>query len=487
MKKVLMSIMTCLVIANLTFGQSLVNVEKDKTLYLGENLIDTCSVSFNQLSWSYEDACIYRYDDTDKSPFVFMINTQAGKDYYFYVNQDEGTLTNAFHVGIGNGKPTDPYNLTTKMAVLIRADGGHLKIYPISGKSFKLSVIRFSEISDTITTDRVILPQNSVSIGVPQSSVGGKWNVAIGDTTTMANNLNATRSIAIGHNSLTNLESGIQNIGIGTFSLYELQYGERNIGFGPDALYRTKNAFDNVAIGRGVLANEAYSEKDITLERNTAIGNFAILNNTESTHDAVAIGYMANRDGGNESVSIGNYAGRNGGDRNISIGFNAGVLNKSNDNVIIGYRALRGDDAQGEGNVVIGSYANVESSQGIVNNGIAIGQRAVANNQSVAIGANSRNTKENQVVIGTDAITETVVYGDLIVKGTDGIERIIFFKDDGSVGWKEVDANTAITQTKANNNYTHGIYDLNGIAVPTIKKAGFYIINGEKMYVDPSK
>lgn len=485
--RILICLITFVVIGKTCLAQSLVNVEKNKILYLGKNLIDSCDVSYNTLSWSYNNKSIYRFDDKDKTPFVFRIDTQAGKDYYFYVNQDEGTLTNAFHVGVGNGKPTDPYNLTPTMAVLIRADGGYLNIYPKSGKSFKLSNIRFSEIYDTITSDSVIIPQNSVSIGVPQSSVGGKWNVAIGDSTTMASNLNATRSIAIGHNSLTNLESGIQNIGIGTFSLYELQYGERNIGLGPDALYRTKFAYDNVAIGRGTLANESLSGKDITLERNVAIGNFAIMNNTESTHDAVAIGYYANRDGGVENVAIGNYAGRGGGGRNVSIGYNAGVLNKSNDNVIIGYRALRGDTAQGEGNVVIGSFANVESSQGVVNNGTAIGQRSVANDNSIAIGANSRNTKDNQAVIGSEAISETVIYGDLIVKGSDGIERIIYFKDDGSVVWKEVDCDTAIQQTKAFNNYTHKIYDLKGIEVPSIKKEGFYIIDGEKMYVNPSK
>ena len=313
----LFSCLLALSICIVSWGQSLINVEGEKTLYLGENLINNCEVSFNTLAWSYEDGCIIRFDDSEKSPFVFKIETKQGKDYFFSVTQDEGTLTDAFHLSFGSGRAADPYNLTKEMSLLLRGDGGYLNIIPISGKSFKISNLRFCEISDTITSNSVTLSQNSISIGISQSSVGGKWNVAIGDNTTMASNLNATRSIAVGHNALTKLESGIQNIGIGTFALHELMYGERNLGLGPDAMYRTKYGYDNVAIGRGTMANEELSQKDVTLERNVAIGNFAMLMNTEDTHDAVAIGYRANMKSGNQSVSIGNMAGREGCENNV--------------------------------------------------------------------------------------------------------------------------------------------------------------------------
>ncbi len=470
-----------------SFGQSLVNVENEKTLYLGENLIKNCEVSFNTLAWSYGDGCITRFDDSEKSAFVFKIKTKPGRDYFFGVEQDEGTLTNAFHVNIGNGRAADPYNLTKEMSLLLRGDGGYLNIIPVSGKAFKLSNLRFCEISDTITPNSVSISQNSISIGISQSSVGGKWNVAIGDNTTMASNLNATRSIAVGHNALTNLESGIQNLGIGTFALHELKYGERNMGLGPDAMYRTKYGYDNVAIGRGTLANEALSQQDVTLERNVAIGNFAMLMNTKDTHDAVAIGYRANMKSGNQSVSIGNMAGRDGGENNVLIGFNAGVLNHSNGNVAIGYRALRGEFAQGDGNIVIGASADLVPASGQTNNAISIGTGSKAMTGSIVIGAGTSNTKENQVMLGGSNTEETVVYGNLIVCGTDGIERTIQFNPDGTVSWKRVDNVSSIRYTSnSSDNSKHSIYDLQGIAVHRITKPGFYIIDGVKMYINPT-
>lgn len=471
------------------YCQSLLNVEGDKILFLGSNLLDTCSISFNPDCWTYENGDLKRKTSNDLTPFVFQVSTRNNSDYYFHVIQKEGKLTNAFHVGIGGLSPTDPYNLTTEMAVLMRADCGYLKIYPQSGESFVLSDIRFSEISDTITSDSVSLMQNSVAIGMPQSSVGGKWNVAIGDSTTMANNLNATRSIAIGHNALSNMESGIQNIGIGTFSLYEMQYGERNIGLGPDALYRTRNAFDNVAIGRGVLANEKYSQQEALLERNVAIGNFAMIRNSESTHDAVAIGYCANADCGDEDVAIGNHANERGGAKNVVIGFEAAKLNGRDENVIIGYKAVPGDTGKGKGNVIIGAYSDIE---GPVNNSVVIGKDASISfaDNSIAIGANSVCSKANQTSIGNTSTSETVIHGDLIVRGSDGKYRRVVFLENGNCTWtlaEEYEPTTALPSNEKSENMhlSSGIYDLSGKAIKNIRVEGFYIINGEKVYVRP--
>ena len=85
----LFSCLLALSICIVSWGQSLINVEGEKTLYLGENLINNCEVSFNTLAWSYEDGCIIRFDDSEKSPFVFKIETKQGKDYFFSVTQDE--------------------------------------------------------------------------------------------------------------------------------------------------------------------------------------------------------------------------------------------------------------------------------------------------------------------------------------------------------------------------------------------------------------
>lgn len=486
MKKWFLILFVCIGISHV-YAQSMINVEGEKTLYLGTNVLDSCKYSYKADCWRVEDGKLYRFSSDDLTPFVFKVTTEPNVDYYFHVTQDAGTLTNAFHVGIGENRLVDPYNLTTEMGLLLRADGGELKIVPISGKEFTLSNIRLSRIEPSQTNDSVLLELNSVSIGMESSSVGGKWNVAIGDMTTMASNLNASRSIAIGHNSMTYLEGGIQNIGIGTFSLHELKYGERNLAFGPDALYRTKYAYDNVAIGRATLANSKYSQADITLKRNIAIGNFAEAYNSVSTHDAVAVGYYSNAQCGDESVSMGNYSNYLGGNRNVAIGHFAGRDNNREENVIIGYNALPGNGkGRGDGNILIGANTDLV---GPVTNSVIIGRNSISHGKnSIVIGSDMVCDKPNQTIIGNQLTSEAIIYGDLIVRGSDGQYRKIVFKNDGSCAWEVVESdNTAIKDASRNMSVTtkDGIYDLSGRKLNRIHTAGIYIINGDKMYVNP--
>ena len=91
-------------------------------------------------------------------------------------------------------------------------------------------------------------------------------------------------------------------------------------------------------------------------------------------------------------------------------------------------------------------------------------------------------------MLGGSNIEEMVVYGNIIVIGSDGIERTVQFNTDGTVTWKRVDSSVNInTIPKSDIHNGHSIYDLQGIAIPIITKPGFYIIDGVKMYVNPTR
>ena len=78
-------------------------------------------------------------------------------------------------------------------------------------------------------------------------------------------------------------------------------------------------------------------------------------------------------------------------------------------------------------------------AEGKATNTTVIGARAVASqvNQTV-IGYNAVGDKANQAVIGNDSVTETLLKGNIVVRGTDGKKRQIVFNEDGTCTWTEV-------------------------------------------------
>lgn len=144
-------------------------------------------------------------------------------------------------------------------------------------------------------------------------------------------------------------------------------------------------------------------------------------------------------------------------DDNLAGGYNASIgfcsLQRNNDgsfNVAIGAFALQGgQDSRYEDdnhksynkNTAIGTYALVEALHTSRRN-VAIGYGALRSSRvyvnNIAIGEEADCDKDNQTVIGNDSTVETIVRGDLIVKGTDGIKRQIVFNQDGTCSWIQV-------------------------------------------------
>ena len=232
-------------------------------------------------------------------------------------------------------------------------------------------------------------------------NTSGFWNVALGARALEGNSV-GSRNIAIGYVSLLRNTTGHRNICIGTYTMQNNTTGHHNIAIGADSMDLNKTGYNQIAIGFGALrsAIESYN--------NVAVGYAALQSNTS-------------------------------GFGNTGLGAFAGYGNTTGNEVTaIGRNALY--NSRGHYNTAIGSGAGNTNTTGIRNTYIGRGADATVNwaSDSVAIGCNAKVSKSNQVVIGSDTVTETIVKGNLIVRGTDGVKRQIVFNEDGTIGWVAV-------------------------------------------------
>lgn len=166
-----------------------------------------------------------------------------------------------------------------------------------------------------------------------------------------------TRNVAVGSTVMSSLTSGGRNTAVGNECLYTVTTGSHNSALGTYALYYATTAAHNTAIGFEALVDLVEGDG------NVAVGESAL----QDCISAASTGY---------NVGIGSKAG---------VGLTTGV-----------------------NNVFIGAIVGTAGSQ-----------LATASN-SVAIGYDSFTTKSNQIVLGNDNMTETVIFSsaDIIFEST---------------------------------------------------------------------
>lgn len=242
--------------------------------------------------------------------------------------------------------------------------------------------------------------------------------------------------------------SGTGNVAMGIHALGAITSGSGCAAVGVSALAALTTGNDHTAIGNGALSSLAggvgctavgrWAARDDTAGGNiTAIGDTALQRNTTGISNS-ALGYAAawRNTTGQDNVAIGVYAAayRQSSSRWVVIGSEAlanELTDDISDTVAVGYRALYA--TTGKEQVALGSEALRNHVAGSRNTGVGfragqrltdgsdcvfIGHQAGENtNQktdalnAVAIGANSYTTKDDQVSIGSDSVTETVLHG----------------------------------------------------------------------------
>lgn len=201
--------------------------------------------------------------------------------------------------------------------------------------------------------------------------------------------------------------------------------GATSLYIGADSGNNTEEADDtddgkyNTAVGVGAMKENTTGDhctaigfqslhKQTEGDNNTAIGEDALYELTTGAHNtAVGIRAMQNLLTGNRNTVVGG-----GSAVNVTTG---------NNNTVVGQNS--GNEITGEsGNTLIGYWTSI--AEGVEN--------------ATAIGRGAKAEKSNQVVVGSDTVTETLVKGNLVIRGTDGVSRRIVFNTDGTCRWVTV-------------------------------------------------
>lgn len=380
-------------IDSVTFGVEEIAVT-DNIVTLGTGWSGNVADGFTHASGSVEPLEI-AINANDGEKFIIEYNTSVTGNYILLKLGSAESIENVY--------PTSPYNGTTAIqwGLVCSGDNGVLQIIPTNDFTGTITNIKIYKITKNGEKE-ITVDLDNVGIGQLPNHIAGFYNFYLSPTS-MQKSVNGTRNVAIGYASLRDIVSGGRNIGLGTFTLASLIYGENNIGIGADAGLNLTLAENLVAIGKGAAAFGSKRTDDIAIGRYSLSGS----KGTENTTKNVAIGVEAGRD----CASSGN----------VFVGTSAGAkVTNSNNNVIIGNGAGN-KITTGWGNTIIGASANANAS----------------NTRTTVIGQGAVATKNYQAVLGGDYTTETVLKGDLIARGTDGVYRQIVFNADGSCSWVE--------------------------------------------------
>lgn len=239
------------------------------------------------------------------------------------------------------------------------------------------------------------------------NQIAGKldWDITLGNS-------------SLGLLTLSSNTTGIYNAAFGTYSLMNNTEGFNNSGFGLSSLRFNVVGNRNTAVGSSALRN------NITGSSNTAVGVTALRNNEIGfLNVAMGDGALYSNISGSNMIAIGFDALRlhsfnNGGvaytPGNIAVG-NRALLNNQptsltngNRNTAIGHEAML-QNTTGTGNTAIGFQNLLSNTTGFQN--IGIGDVALVSNtigsRNIGIGAGSlysNTTATNNIGIGFDAL-----------------------------------------------------------------------------------
>jgi len=225
----------------------------------------------------------------------------------------------------------------------------------------------------------------------------GSANVLLGNGAGRGNQVSGStfsNTVAVGHEALTALTTGVNNTAVGLHASHNLEVGSNNVSLGNFALRTNETGGANTAIGYAAL-NTTTSGSNTAVGHqaayyaggsNSAFGASALEYTTGSYN--VAVGFQAARGVNSESnfsntVAIGREAltALTIGAGNTAIGYQAGdSLTTGSYNTVVGFQAEINETSSGS--IIIGYQANT-------NNGFrstAIGYQAQSGYNSMAIG-----------------------------------------------------------------------------------------------------
>lgn len=361
---------------------------ESKTIKVGDNTLGSATLG---TGWTESDGSyIHESGNTEE----LTINTSLSEDDVAILDFDTSFTTGEFiTVGIGTAYKSLVYNASSHIRVPLKAIGNTtLHIVPLSTFNGSIYNLTLRKIQDSGT--EIALEYKDV-LTVNHDSTYGFWNTFLGYNTA-DDAVGSTRCVAIGYNALRDLQGGHRNIGIGTFAMSQLIGGERNVSIGADSMLGVKGGTSNISIGDGALYNGTAPEGNVSIGSHANYGNAS-----KSPKGNVAIGAEA-----------GFY---NEGDNNVFLGKQAGYRNRTGSyNIMIGGQAFGSNG--GNGNTLIGyNQATTTPLTG-----------------AIGLGSGAVPTKNHQMMLGSNVITEVVLCGD----------KKLIFNNDGTVTWETLTQGT---------------------------------------------
>ena len=214
------------------------------------------------------------------------------------------------------------------------------------------------------------LTSSSQNTGIGANAMGNQSYAIVG-----------SNNVAVGFQAMTDAKGDMNsNIAIGANTIKNLNGGDRNIAIGSGALDAADNVeSDNIAIGEDALGQT----NDNGALKNIAIGSYCMDQTFGTSYENTMIGYGAGGGAWEIAPSI----------RNTAVGYNCmggGAMNSGNDNTAVGHGSL---DllTTGNDNACFGSNAG---------NSITTG----SSNVMIGVGTDCGATDSNQVAIGIGVV-----------------------------------------------------------------------------------
>jgi len=204
------------------------------------------------------------------------------------------------------------------------------------------------------------LRSSSTAFGTSTSSASTALNVAIGNQS-MRDMEQGWVNVAIGSTAMLNTKKGTGNIAIGAGTMEDPSYGQNNIALGTDAIHKGEN-MNSVAIGNQALYNVTNIPDESTFTLMSDISNLqeyiASIDNPNTTLDESTYGAF-----GNIAIGAGAFASPQASTATFTV--------ISTQNIAIGHMSMNSVTKQTGGNIAIGSQSLpiMEDGGGIISIG----------------------------------------------------------------------------------------------------------------------
>jgi len=268
-----------------------------------------------------------------------------------------------------------------------------------------------------------------VGFGSGVSNTSGNMNTFVG---TSAGNVNTIgdQNLFVGTFAGEKNTTGFHSAFVGAFAGYANTSGNSNVFVGTDCgLYNTTGS-ENVFLGTdcGTLNTTGICNTFTGISAgwnnnanyNCFYGKSTGHDNTTGTLNSFfGFGSGLYNTTGSLNCFFGSWSGSSNrvGSSNTFLGHGSGFNSFGNENVAIGTSALF-SSTDGSSNTAIGTYSG--NSITIGNNNTFLGSSAGSHNlqktdavNSMALGSGTYTTADNQVVIGNDAVTQTLLHGSV--------------------------------------------------------------------------